>query len=45
MRSEPQSRRMVRRTNGVTFHSQTLWGSIGWATPAAFGVAAYLCHI
>ena len=24
---------------GVTFHSQTLWGSIGWATPAAFGVA------
>ncbi|HXX77525.1 MAG TPA: thiamine pyrophosphate-binding protein [Ktedonobacteraceae bacterium] len=24
---------------GVTFHSQTLWGSIGWATPAAFGAA------
>jgi indolepyruvate decarboxylase len=24
---------------GVTFHSQTLWGSIGWATPAAFGSA------
>ena len=21
---------------GVTFHNQTLWGSIGWATPAAF---------
>jgi indolepyruvate decarboxylase len=24
---------------GATFHSQTLWGSIGWATPAAFGAA------
>jgi indolepyruvate decarboxylase len=24
---------------GVTFHNQTLWGSIGWATPAAFGAA------
>jgi indolepyruvate decarboxylase len=24
---------------GVTFYSQTLWGSIGWATPAAFGAA------
>jgi len=24
---------------GSTFHNQTLWGSIGWATPAAFGVA------
>jgi indolepyruvate decarboxylase len=24
---------------GSTFHSQTLWGSIGWATPAAFGAA------
>ena len=24
---------------GVTFLSQPLWGSIGWATPAAFGVA------
>ena len=22
---------------GATFHNQTLWGSIGWATPAAFG--------
>ena len=22
-----------------TFHNQTLWGSIGWATPAAFGAA------
>jgi indolepyruvate decarboxylase len=24
---------------GSTFYNQTLWGSIGWATPAAFGVA------
>ncbi|MFY9794286.1 MAG: thiamine pyrophosphate-binding protein [Candidatus Nitrosopolaris sp.] len=24
---------------GVTFHNQTLWGSIGWAIPAAFGAA------
>lgn len=24
---------------GVTFHNQALWGSIGWATPAAFGAA------
>jgi indolepyruvate decarboxylase len=24
---------------GATFHNQTLWGSIGWATPAAFGAA------
>ena len=25
---------------GATFHNQTLWGSIGWATPAAVGAAA-----
>jgi indolepyruvate decarboxylase len=25
---------------GTTFHNQTLWGSIGWATPAAVGAAA-----
>jgi indolepyruvate decarboxylase len=25
--------------NGAEFHNQTLWASIGWATPAAFGVA------
>lgn len=25
--------------SGASFHNQTLWGSIGWATPAAFGVA------
>lgn len=24
---------------GVTFHNQSLWGSIGWGTPAAFGAA------
>jgi indolepyruvate decarboxylase len=24
---------------GATFHNQTLWGSIGWATPAAVGTA------
>lgn len=24
---------------GAVFYQQTLWGSIGWATPAAFGVA------
>jgi len=24
---------------GATFHNQTLCGSIGWATPAAFGAA------
>ena len=24
---------------GASFHNQTLWGSIGWATPAAFGAS------
>ena len=24
---------------GSTYHNQTLWGSIGWATPASFGAA------
>jgi indolepyruvate decarboxylase len=24
---------------GATFHNQTLWGAVGWATPAAFGAA------
>lgn len=24
---------------GAVFHNQTLWGSIGWATPASFGAA------
>jgi indolepyruvate decarboxylase len=27
----------ARMPKGSTFHNQTLWGSIGWATPAAFG--------
>jgi len=25
--------------DSAVFHNQTLWGSIGWATPAAFGAA------
>src|SRR5271154_1798845 len=29
----------ARMPKGATFHNQTLWGSIGWATPAAFGAA------
>jgi indolepyruvate decarboxylase len=29
----------VRLTDGVRVEAQVLWGSIGWATPAAFGVA------
>jgi indolepyruvate decarboxylase len=29
----------ARMPKQVTFHNQTLWGSIGWATPAAFGAA------
>jgi indolepyruvate decarboxylase len=29
----------ARLPRGATFHNQTLWGSIGWATPAAFGSA------
>jgi len=29
----------ARMPAGATFHNQTLWGSIGWATPAAFGAA------
>jgi indolepyruvate decarboxylase len=24
---------------GATFHNQSVWGAIGWATPAAFGAA------
>ncbi len=27
----------TRMPTGATFYNQTLWGSIGWATPAAFG--------
>jgi indolepyruvate decarboxylase len=29
----------ARMPRNATFHNQTLWGSIGWATPAAFGAA------
>ncbi|MEI9999611.1 MAG: thiamine pyrophosphate-binding protein [Verrucomicrobiota bacterium] len=29
----------ARMPAGATFYNQTLWGSIGWATPAAFGAA------
>jgi indolepyruvate decarboxylase len=29
----------TRMPSGATFYNQTLWGSIGWATPAAFGAA------
>ncbi len=29
----------ARMPAGATFHNQTLWGSIGWATPAAFGAS------
>lgn len=29
---------------GSVFHNQTLWGSIGWATPAAFGAALAAPH-
>lgn len=29
---------------GVTYHNRTLWGSIGWATPAAFGAALAAPH-
>ena len=29
----------ARMPKHATFHNQTLWGSIGWATPAAFGAA------
>jgi indolepyruvate decarboxylase len=30
--------------NGATFQNQTLWGAIGWATPAAFGAALSSPH-
>jgi indolepyruvate decarboxylase len=29
----------ARMPKGATFHNQALWGSIGWATSAAFGAA------
>ncbi len=34
----------VRMPAGASFHNQTLWGSIGWATPAAFGAAVAAPH-
>jgi indolepyruvate decarboxylase len=30
---------LAKLPKGTTFHNQTLWGAIGWATPAAFGAA------
>jgi indolepyruvate decarboxylase len=30
---------MAKMPKGATFHNQTLWGAIAWATPAAFGAA------
>ena len=30
---------LAKMPKGATFHNQTLWGAIGWATPAAFGAA------
>ena len=30
----------ARMPKGARFHNQALWGSIGWATPAALGAAA-----
>jgi indolepyruvate decarboxylase len=30
---------LARLPKGAEFHNQTLWASIGWATPAAFGAA------
>jgi len=29
----------LRLPKGASFHNQTLWGSIGWATPSSFGAA------
>jgi indolepyruvate decarboxylase len=29
----------ARMPKGASFHNQTLWGAIGWATPASFGAA------
>jgi indolepyruvate decarboxylase len=34
----------ARLPQGVSFHNQGLWGSIGWATPAALGAAAAASH-
>lgn len=29
----------IQLPEGATFHNQTLWGAIGWATPASFGAS------
>ncbi len=34
----------TRMPTGATFYNQTLWGSIGWATPAAFGAGIAAPH-
>ena len=35
---------MAQLPRGAEFHNQTLWASIGWATPAAFGAALGAPH-
>jgi indolepyruvate decarboxylase len=35
---------LARMPPGAAFHCQVLWGSIGWATPAAFGAAVASPH-
>lgn len=35
---------LARLPAGATLHNQTLWGAIGWATPAAFGAAIAAPH-
>ncbi|MCX8667489.1 alpha-keto acid decarboxylase family protein [Acetobacteraceae bacterium B3987] len=34
----------VRLPDGVDYEEQSLWGAIGWATPAAFGMALAVPH-
>lgn len=34
----------VRLPTGVSYEEQSLWGAIGWATPAAFGMAIAAPH-
>ena len=35
----PHGVAQIKYPSNVELHTQTLWGSIGWATPAAFGAA------
>ena len=35
----PHGVAQIKFPHNVAFHSQTLWGSIGWATPATLGVS------